>query len=438
MLSVEKPKSLRINWFILIPAIVISVLSITTLYFSNPTTNGTIDNIVLKQILFVILGIIIYFILSRFDYTYFKYPIFVYLLYGVTILLLALTLIFGFGDVGTGARRWLSFGGFQLQPSEIAKITVIIGTAYVMTSITHLKNWFKIGISFVALLPILVMVYLQPHGSMTLILFILWLLTIFFTQQDQFKIFVSLGIVLSILGGSLIFSFTLNYYWLLLSLIGIILFVFGFNHKESWKSLILVAFVTSVVLSLFVATMGNFLYNHVLSAYQRDRIVTFQKSFAADNPADDKAWQVNQSKITIGSGQIWGKGWGKGTQSIGKFLPEHNTDFMFASFAEQTGFVGVMFLLSMYLIMLLVALRYVYKQNLDIFASTIITLIVFKIMIEAFINISTNTGILPATGIPLPLISAGGTITVMTFFSIGLIQSIINNSNFVDNQDRLT
>jgi rod shape determining protein RodA len=438
MLSVGKPKNLKISWLLFIPTVVISAISIATLYFSNPIINGTIDTIVLKQILFVILGIFVYFVLSRFDYTYFKYPLFVYALYGVTLLLLALTLIIGFGDVGTGARRWLSFSGFQLQPSEIAKITVIICTAYVMTSLTHLKNWFKIGISFVGLLPILAMVYVQPHGSMTLILFILWLLTVFFTQSDQFKLFISLGIVLSFLGGALLFSFTLNYYWLFLCLVGVILFVFGFNFKESWKSLVITSFITSVILSLFIATMGNFVYNQVLSSYQRDRIETFYASFAADHPDDDKAWQVNQSKITIGSGQIWGKGWGKGTQSIGKFLPEHNTDFIFASYAEQTGFVGVMSLLAMYMLLLIVALMYVYKQNLDIFTSTIITLLVFKVMIESFINISTNTGILPATGIPLPLMSAGGTITIMTFFSLGLIQSIINNSNFVDNQARLT
>ncbi|HVX92550.1 MAG TPA: rod shape-determining protein RodA [Candidatus Dojkabacteria bacterium] len=438
MLSVGKPKSLKINWFILIPAIIISGISILTLYFSNPTLNGSIDNVVIKQLLFVVLGLVVYLILSRFDYSYFKYSLFVYVLYAVTIILLLLTLIFGFGDVGTGARRWLTFAGFQLQPSEIAKVTVIICTAYVMTSLTHLKNWFRIGISFLGLLPILVMVYLQPHGSMTLILFILWLLTVFFTQVDQMKIFVSLGIIVSILGGSLLFSATSNYYWLLLTLVGVILFVFGFNFKESWKSIVVPAFIVSLVLCLFIATMGNFLYNHVLSQYQRDRIETFQKSITEDNPDDAKAWQVDQSKITIGSGQIWGKGWGKGTQSIGKFLPEHNTDFIFASFAEQEGFVGVMILLVMYFMILIVALRYVYKQNLDVFASTIITLLVFKIVIEAFINISTNTGILPATGIPLPLMSAGGTITIMTFFSLGLIQSIINNSNFVDNQDRLT
>ncbi len=152
--------------------------------------------------------------------------------------------------------------------------------------------------------------------------------------------------------------------------------------------------------------------------------------------SSDAVWQVNQSKITIGSGQIFGKGWGNGTQSTRMFLPEHNTDFIFAAYAEQTGLFGILILFALYLALYLSIIVNLYSKSLGKFEIVIVTTILFKFLIEITINLGTNTGIMPPTGIPLPFMSYGGTITLLSFFSLGLIQSIIDR-NSIDNSNIL-
>ena len=195
--------------------------------------------------------------------------------------------------------------------------------------------------------------------------------------------------------------------------------------------------VGSVVVGILLGLSSLIMYKSVLREYQKDRIVAFL------NPTEntgDIGFNVNQARIAIGSGQIWGKGFGNGTQSKRDFLPEHQTDFIYASFAEEFGLVGSLLLLFLYSVILIRGLVVSVDNSDDSFLSMILIGIIMKILLEIFINIGTNTGLIPATGIPLPLISAGGTITVMTLFALGVIQSIINrsvgvrnNSNIIDN-----
>lgn len=168
-------------------------------------------------------------------------------------------------------------------------------------------------------------------------------------------------------------------------------------------------------------------------SHQKERINAF---FNPEETSGDEGFNVDQAKVAIGSGQFLGKGFGNGTQSRLNYLPEHQTDFIFAAYAEEFGLLGSMVLLFLYGFLIF---KFFYQASNfpDAFGGAIIAIFGFKILIEVFINIGTNTGIIPATGIPLPLFSAGGSVTLATFLILGLIQSIISTNNFVGQNNEI-
>lgn len=184
-----------------------------------------------------------------------------------------------------------------------------------------------------------------------------------------------------------------------------------YNHK-----LLKISLLFGIIFLIF----SPVLYNVVLHDYQKDRIINFI------NPSSDplgKGYNVIQSKIAIGSGGFWGKGYKKGTQGQLLFLPEKHTDFMFATTAEELGVFGVIIVLSAYyfLIKTLFNKAFLSKNNRVLFLFTLG--IATQIWMQAFVNIGMNIGILPVTGIPLPFLSVGGSSIMTLLFSIGVIYS---------------
>lgn len=176
----------------------------------------------------------------------------------------------------------------------------------------------------------------------------------------------------------------------------------------------------TLILGIIFIALSPVLYNVVLHDYQRDRIINFL------NPTSDplgKGYNVIQSKIAVGSGGFFGKGYKKGTQGQLLFLPEKHTDFMFATTAEELGFVGVFIILSAYyfLIKTLFTKAFLSKNNRVLFLFTLG--IATQIWMQMFINIGMNIGILPVTGIPLPFLSVGGSSIMTLLFSIGIAYS---------------
>jgi rod shape determining protein RodA len=374
-------------------------------------------DIITKQVIFVVSGLLIFLGISNTDYTYFKYSQVVLFVYAVTLILLVLTLFFG--EEIKNVQRWLNVAGVQVQASEIAKLTVILTTAYIFTLRDRLHEYTLLFISFLATLPFIVLIFLQPHGSMALLILLLWFITAFVSMKNQLKNTVLLVVLGLSTAGMTIFLITQVYTWLLLTAVAVIIFLFGLNVREHWKAPLIVV----LAVSLPLAGLFNLSWDRFAQDYQRARILAFQSE--QDEAA---AFNVNQAKIAIGSGKIFGKGWGKGTQGKLNFLPEHQTDFIFASYAEEFGLVGAVGLLMLYLFLLYSTFRTAIVGGVGDFGAVLLVAIGMKILLELFINIGTNTGVTPATGIPLPLISAGGSITVMTFFSLGLIQSIMKES----------
>lgn len=276
--------------------------------------------------------------------------------------LLLLVVVLFFGDSGKGAQRWLDLGLFRFQPSELMKLAVPMAISWYFADQSLPPRLSRI---FKALVMVFVPVLLIAK------------------QPD-------LGTAL-LVGSAGIF----------------VIFLAGIQ----WRLIVL--------FSAIVAASAPLLW-FTLHAYQKARVMTFI------NPENDPlgaGYHIIQSKIAIGSGGLYGKGWLNGTQSQLDFLPERSTDFIFAAFAEEFGFIGVMLLLSMYFFVVMRGL-YIAAQAQDTFTRLLAGSLTMTFFIYVFVNIGMVTGLLPVVGLPLPLISYGGTSMVTLMAGFGLLMSI--------------
>ncbi|MCK5120824.1 MAG: rod shape-determining protein RodA [Methylococcales bacterium] len=288
-------------------------------------------------------------------------------LYIIGVLLLLAVLLVG--QVGKGAQRWLDLGFFRFQPSEMIKITTPMMIA-----------WFLSGYS------------LPPKPKQLFIAALLIIIpTVLIAKQPD-------------LGTSLLVA----------SSGAAVLFFAGL----SWRFLI----STGVVLTALTPVLWHFMRD-----YQRGRVLTFL------NPEADpmgKGYHIIQSKIAIGSGGIHGKGWLGSTQANLDFLPESSTDFIFAVFAEEFGLSGCLSLLILYLLIISRCL-YIAVQAQDSYSRLLAGSLTFTFFVYVFVNIGMVIGILPVVGVPLPLVSYGGTSMVTLLASFGLLMSIHTHRKFL-------
>lgn len=279
--------------------------------------------------------------------------------YFLSLALLVITFLVG--SPIRGATRWLKIGFLSFQPSEILKPLVILslGNLALKLDLKKLKNSFFFFLIFA---PLFFLIFKQPDLGNTFVYFLIFL-SVFYAA-----------------GGSLLF--------------------------------------------LFFAFLSAFLFSplawHFLREYQRQRIISFL------NPMKDPlgiGYNLIQSVVTVGSGYLWGRGLGIGTQSKLNFLPERATDFIFASLAEQLGFVGCLILLLIFLFLLLK----IYLTGVgckDNFGKNVAFGIFFMIFSQTLINIGMNLGLMPITGVTLPLVSQGGSSLIAMMITLGLVGSI--------------
>jgi len=350
--------------YLLFAAILLIVFfGITIIYSSthaNPADNhGDPFIFVKKQGTWLILGLIAMFAMMSIDYQEItKWSKQIYILN--LVLLLAVMFV---GKSSLGAQRWIEIGPFVLQPSEFAKISIIITLASLLDSrVGQIK-------SFSDLLPILL------HVGVPMLLIM--------KQPD--------------LGTSLVFM--------------AIFFGMIFASGVHWRPLTLLCGLGAAAMPLFW---------HVLKEYQKKRLLVF-----LDPNIDPMGagYHIIQSKIAIGSGGIFGKGLFAGTQSQLNFLPEHHTDFIFAVVGEELGFVGVLFLLALYFTIVWRGLGVASeaRDNLGmLLAVGIISMFIFHVLV----NIGMNSGIMPVTGIPLPFMSYGGSAMLTNMMAMGLLFNV--------------
>jgi rod shape determining protein RodA len=291
-----------------------------------------------------------------------------YILYGLVLLLLILVDVMG--HIGMGAQRWLNLYYIKLQPSELMRITLVLALACYF----HRQSFDEVNRFSYLLLP----------------LGLIFLPTLFVLRQPD-------------LGTSL----------LLVMSGAIILFLAGIHIKY---------FIGTAVLACgAIPALWPFLH-----AYQKKRVLVFL------NPELDPygaGYHILQSKIALGSGSLWGKGFLKGTQSHLNFLPEKQTDFIFTLYAEEFGFVGALFLLGLFLAILLICIIIALKSH-NIFARLVTAGITSTFFLYIFINTAMVMGLVPVVGVPLPLVSYGGTALVTLLIGFGFILNAdINREN---------
>lgn len=315
-----------------------------------------------KQIIWLAISATVFVIFSLIDFKFLRRTQVVIWLYFFSALLLAL--LFVLGSVFSGAQSWFSLGGFSFQPAELSKVVLILILAkYFSRRHIEIKNIRHIIVSGVYAFILFGLVALQPDFGSALIILFVWF-----------------GMVL----------------------------VSGISKKH--------------LIALFLLGAVSFfgLWTFVFQDYQKDRIMTFV------NPLHDiqgAGYNAYQSQITVGSGQVLGKGIGYGTQSRLKFLPEYQTDFIFAAFSEEWGFVGILLLFASYgvIIWRILANSIRGATNFEILFGLGLAILLIS---HFLVHVGMNIGLLPITGLSLPLMSYGGTNLVLTFASLGILMSM--------------
>ncbi|MFH1350429.1 MAG: rod shape-determining protein RodA [Pseudomonadota bacterium] len=350
------------DWILLLLLILVGAVSVLNLYSATyPIKDVGGSQIFIKQIYWLLIGFAVLLIMTTFDYHILERII--YPAYFASLVLLVMVLIVG--KVYSGSQRWLSLVGISFQPSELAKIVLIITLAK----------------------------YFSEHGEGHYE----------YRLRDLWRPFLLVGLPCFLiikqpdLGTALV---------LLIVSFSIILFV-----KVNRRSLLI------LILSCTLAT--PFVW-FTLKEYQQKRILTFLDPHMDPLGA---GYHINQSKIAIGSGLFWGKGYLKGTQTRLHFLPEQHTDFAFSVLAEEWGFVGSIFLILLYLSLILWGIN-IAQDSRDQFGSLMALGIIAIIFWQLVINVGMSTGLLPVVGVPLVLFSYGGSSIVSTMAGMGILMNI--------------
>lgn len=346
-----------------------SVLPIV--FFGLLTMNSFSDssNLALKQFIWLIGGVIIFFILSRVDFSFLRRTNIVMLIYGITVTFLLLTLVIA--RTVKGAQSWLDFGFFSLQPAEFAKLALIfILSKYFSRRHVEIANIKHILISGLYAFILFILIMFQPDFGSAIIIFSIWL-----------------GMVL----------------------------VSGISKKH--------------LLAVFLLGLVSFsgLWFFGFKEYQKDRVKNFINPLADIHKTGYNAYQ---STIAVGSGQIFGKGVGYGTQSKLKFLPEYQTDFIFAAFAEEWGIMGVIVLFILYFILIyrIIVNAYHGVTNFEILFGAGIAVMLIS---HFTVNVGMNIGLLPVTGVTVPFLSYGGSHLLVEFAGLGVLMGMRRYSSSV-------
>jgi rod shape determining protein RodA len=328
---------------------------------------GDPDYYVVRQAIFAVVGAVGMAIVVLVDPDYYRR-------YRKVIYALALFLLLVVMALGTdvrGSTRWIDFGFFRFQPSEFVKLLLALFLAGVLAGRSRrIGEWRTTA------------VVIGLAGIPTLLVFM---------QPD--------------IGTALVYG----------AILAAALFFAGTRWRDLGVLAAVVVFVGGSVLWL-----GPSLGLEILEPYQRDRITAFLNP--TENP-QGAAYNINQSITAVGSGGSTGRGVAGATQTNLDYLPEHHTDFVFASLAEQRGFIGVSALLLLYLLLLWRGIRVIATAR-DPFCATAAGAIVFGLLFQIFVNVGMTVGIAPITGIPLPFVSVGGSSMVTNLLAIGVLQAI--------------
>jgi rod shape determining protein RodA len=348
------------DWALLGLVLLLCTISVLEIY--SATLHTKYSGFHIKQIYWIGGGMVAMFVFSWIDYH--KLIDFVSWAYGVC--LVALAAVLAVGQKVLGAKRWIKLGPMHFQPSEWVKLVLIIAVAR----------------------------YFANLGGRSL------------TWRDIFKAFALVGVPMLLVLKQPDLGTTLTYTPILIA--GLLLG--GINLRQS-------VILGTCALALVAGVWSS---GKLLKPYQKARLTSF---INPDNDPRGSGYQLLQSKIAVGSGGVWGKGAAQGTQTQGDFLPIPHADFIFAAFSEEHGFVGAVFVLLLYFFILMRLIQNA-QTAADLSGSLIIMGVVAVLTFQIAVNVGMVIGFMPVTGIPLPLMSYGGSSVLFTFLALGTVMNV--------------
>ena len=359
-MMIDRRLFIHFDWKFVGIVLLIASIGIVNLY-SNTSNPEAVDTpYYLKQFSWLLIGLAGMIVIAFMEYRF--YADFAYFVYGAVIF--SLLFVLAFGVTTSGAQRWIKMGLLSLQPSEFAKIALILvlGKFFQRPPGREGYSLKELLLPFLLFLLPTLLILRQPDLGTAIILFLILISTLFFVKVR----------------------------W------------------TSWLLFVLTGASTVPLLWSF------------LKGYQKKRIMTF---FNPDMDPLGAGYHVIQSKIAAGSGGILGKGFLQGTQSKLGFLPEQRTDFIFSALAEEWGLIGSLFVVGLYFILIFLGLRIAFQAK-DRFGAVVSFGVVAMLFWHLFINIGMVLGMMPVAGIPLPLLSYGGSFLVSTLIGIGLLLNV--------------
>ena len=367
--SEPRTRLLRIDLLVLLATLGLIAFSLVTLDTATATDiTGSPDYFVIRQGLYAVVGLTLMLALAAIDYSRFRE-----LRVGLYATMIGLILlVLGAAGATRGSRRWIELPFFRFQPSELGKVLLILAlSAFIIDRLRKLQDRETTSrIMLLALLPTL-LVMAQPDLG-TSIVYVTIALALLFVAGTKWTHFAALGAMVAI----------------------------------------------ALALALVVAPAVGM---PLLKGYQKDRLTAFLHKDDAD--PSSQGYQLNQAEIAIGSGRKSGRGTERATQTRLDFLPESRTDFVFATVGEQHGFVGVGIVLSLYALLIWRSLRILTIAK-NLYGALLAAGVGAMLMTQVFVNVGGNVGIMPITGIPLPLMSYGGSSVIVTLIALGILQSV--------------
>jgi rod shape determining protein RodA len=397
----------RFNIVIFLCTIGLLTIGLLAIY-SATSNNPMVETYFTRQLVGAVIGLIIVLVITFIPPKYIFQSS--YFVYAINILLLISVLFMGRRILGH--TSWFSIGGFGIQPSEFAKITTILALAHYVTNkqletdITRPKDFFIAIV--IALLPIS-LILLQPDMGTSLVFFVFLFPLLYWAGMPNYILFILIAPVVTA-----ICAFLGTWYFLAaLAVVLIALILFKRN-----------LFISTLVMTCVIVSglSVNLVYNK-LQPYQQKRIVSV---FSPESDALGSGYNIIQSKIAIGSGGMWGKGFMQGTQTQLKYIPEQWTDFIFCMVGEEFGFAGSIIVVILFLILVFQSVRIAFICKNKFLSLCCIGFSIIMLF-HSFFNMGMTMGIMPVVGIPLPFMSYGISFLLSNLVMLGIIMNAYRN-----------
>lgn len=361
-----------------------------------------------KQLIWIGTATLVVFALMLTDFRFFDS--FAYFIYGGMILILLFVLLFG--TEVAGSRSWFSIGSFRLQPSEFAKFATALAVAKFISSDSRTFDKLRSQIILFGIITLPALLIILQGDTGTAMVFSAFLLT--FYREGFSPLLLGLGIAMAVL---FILTLFVPKLYLMIAVVVTAFILIGINSRKT-KRIITVAVSAFAIVGVILSV--DFIVTNVLKPHQQNRVK------ALINPDADPlgyGWNVTQSKIAIGSGGLWGKGFLEGTQTKFDFVPEQSTDFIFCTIGEEHGWMGSTLLIVLF-VLLLVRLSSMAERQKSTFARVYGYGVIGILFFHFAVNIGMTIGLFPVIGIPLPFFSYGGSslwaFTLLLFIMVKL------------------